>query len=487
MKNLSIRTKFMITLMVLFLILFAVLASTLIRQQAATTKESLNEKSQAFATLATSPIGDTYLSFKDSGTIRITQQTKKFYELDTDLQGLAIVTTEGKVVYRYGNEKRRTIDVSELQGFDTRYSYNESGVITQIIDPYIENSGQYRYALVYQISPLRIERDIRNLTITILVLGLLFTILGVGTFYTLFNIIFIRPVREVSRLAGVISLGNFDQEITVKTNDEINDLAESVNAMADKLKADIIALQETDRMKNEFIMISSHNLRTPLTVINGYLEMMELVDADQKLKEFLKIIEKNIEKLTKLTEDMITISTIESGGALTHGDPIHIQPILEEIARHYTSVAELKEVHFISSFKLKDAHCLINKAHFQSAITNFVDNAVKFTPEKGTVHFSGILENGICVLTISDTGSGIDDAELPHLFTKFHRGTDTMHYDYEGVGIGLYVSKIIIDQMHGKISVTSKKNEGTTFHITFPSVSSDKDSQDITRVSSTSS
>lgn len=470
MKNLSIRTKFMITLIMLFLVLFGVLASTLIRQQAVTTKESLNEKSQAFAELATAPIGDTYLNFKDSGTVRITQQTKRFYELDSDLEGLAIINTSGKIVYTYGKEKRKYIDISKLEGFDSVYSYNDDKVITQIINPYVENSGQYRYALVYKISPTRVERDIRLLTQTILILGSLFTILGVIVFYTLFNIIFIRPVREVSRLAGVISLGNFDQEITVASNDEINDLATSVNAMADKLKADIIALQESDRMKNEFIMISSHNLRTPLTVINGYLEMMKLVDIDQKLQEFLKIIEKNIEKLTKLTEDMITISTIESGGALTHGDPVEINPILVTIAKNYTAIAELKEVRFITSLKLTNERCAVNKAHFQSAITNFVDNAIKFTAEKGTVHFSALVEDQVCIITVSDTGSGIDDTELPHLFTKFHRGTDTMHYDYEGVGIGLYVSKIIIDQLGGKITVTSKKGEGTTFHIAIPLV-----------------
>lgn len=468
MKHLGLRAKFLILLGIILLVLFSLLTYTLIQQSTTSLQNNLNEKSKAFATLATKPIADTFLLYKDSGRIRITQQAQKFYELDHDIAGVSVIDSSGVVQYQYKGKQRKTITLPETHTFDPIYSKDASGTITQIIQPYIEDYGGYRYSLVYNISNARITEQVTSMTYLLIGLGLSLGLISLLLLYYVFNIVFIRPVREVSRLASIISAGNLEQQITIDSRDEIGELASAVNTMSNKLKADIVQLMETDRLKNEFIMISSHNLRTPLTVINGYIDMIKSLDIGKDLEEFLAIIDKNTNKLSKLTEDMLTISTVESGGGLVANDSVPLKPILEDIIRDFTPLMKEKGVSFKVTDTLNNEVCNISKSYFKSAIENVLDNALKFSKRDGTVHFSAKTQKQQCIIVVEDNGTGISDAELPLLFTKFHRGTDTLQYEYEGVGLGLYVSKIIIDEFQGSIEVNSKKDKGTTVTITLP-------------------
>jgi signal transduction histidine kinase len=468
MKFFSIRNKFIILLFILFTLLFIALSTVLGQQSAQLVRAQLNERTRVFAALATNPIGDSFLTYQDSGTIRITQQTKRFFDLNKDITGIAIINTDGDVQYRFGDERRSRISTKNLEGFSPVISYNSDKTITQIIQPFKESLGLHRYSIVYTVSAKQIEEAVDNTSRTVVLFGLITSLLGIIIFYFVFDRQFIRPIKKVSELAGIISLGKLDQEITLRSNDEIGTLATAVNTMADKLKADIVALQEDERLKNEFIMIASHNLRTPLTIINGYIENMNMIDVDDTMKEFLHIIEKNTQKLTKLTEDMITISTVESGGALVAHQPLVIKSELDALISDFQEHIDKKKIIFTTEITLDNETCVMTKTHFKSAIGNIFENAIKFTPESGTIRCHAFIQDAVCHIEIHDSGAGISQEEKSRLFTKFHRGTDTMQYDYEGVGIGLYVSKLIIDQMGGSISIESQEGEGTRCHITLP-------------------
>jgi signal transduction histidine kinase len=468
MRFFSVRNKFIFLLITLFFLFFIIISAITGNQRGNLVRTQLNEQIKEFAYLATNPIGDSYLTYKDSGTVKITQQTERFYDLNKDISGAAIIDTEGKVVYRYGNEDRHNIPVNNVDLFSPLIKYDQNGTIIQIIQPFKENQGQHRYSLVYTVSTDRIEKAILETYVTVFYVMLIASFVAVLVFYIAFDHLFIRPIKKVSQLAEIISLGNLDQEITLKNKDEIGGLASAINTMADKLKADIVSLQEDERLKNEFIMIASHNLRTPLTIISGYLEAMESMDADQKMKEFFTIVSKNTQKLSKLTEDMITISTVESGSDLIAAQPLDIRPALSSLIKEYETQAKDKKVTFSHEISISEEKCYLTKAHFNSAIGNILENALKFTNEGGEVVCKAEIESKNCVIHISDNGPGITEKEMSLLFTKFHRGTDTLHYDYEGVGIGLYISKLIINQVKGSIEVDSQEGKGTTFKITIP-------------------
>jgi signal transduction histidine kinase len=145
---------------------------------------------------------------------------------------------------------------------------------------------------------------------------------------------------------------------------------------------------------------------------------------------------------------------------------------MQKIAKETLPTAQLRKLHFKSDIQT-NAPIHISPPHVRSAIWNLIDNAIKFTPEGGEVLLKVSETDGMVAISVADNGIGISQEEMPKLFTKFHRATSVTVYDYEGTGIGLYASKIIVEEQGGKISVTSEEGKGSTFTIYLP-IASDK-------------
>jgi signal transduction histidine kinase len=280
----------------------------------------------------------------------------------------------------------------------------------------------------------------------------------------------LRPVRKVSEQAAIISGGNLEQQIKVDGNNEIAQLGKAVNSMAESLKASITKLQEIDKVKSEFMAITSHNLRTPLTIIRSYLESIEMLNDVEALKKALKRIGDSISRLDGFAEDVLTISQYELGKKESSED-IDVKELLDKIAEESRPMAEIHNLQFEYEVSTT-AIIAASKPHVKSAIMNIVDNAVKFTKDGGKVAIKVLDDKNVVKIAITDTGIGISAEEIPKLFTKFHRGTSTITYDYEGTGIGLYASKIIIESLGGSIDVQSAEGKGSVFTISLPVASS---------------
>lgn len=470
MKRFGLRARFALLLGVILLLLFTTFVALLSQQTVTTLRSNLNQKSKIFAQLATKPIGDTFVLYQDSGTGKITRQAQRFFDLDADVRSVLVINNEGRVLYQYGDDGRVQVNLPEGGNFDPYYTYSQDGLINQIIYPFIEDFGGHRYSLVYTISSNSIAAQIDQVLRLTVLFGVIALFVAVILTYFLFSRMFIAPVRRVSQLAAVVSAGNLNQQITSTRHDEIGDLARAVNTMADKLKADIAKLKETDRLKNEFMMITSHNLRTPLTIIRSYIDMAQTDKDSAKVAHYLKTIQANVAHLNQLTEDIITISSIEGGNADFGLTLAPLRPLLEQVAKDFRPMADTKPLTFIATDKLADQQVALNPGYLKNALGNILDNAYKFTKEGGTVTMTAVAQAQGVKISIQDTGVGISAEEIPKLFTKFHRSTDTLKYDYEGVGIGLYLTKLIIEKHGGSIEVESKLNAGTVFKITLPVV-----------------
>jgi signal transduction histidine kinase len=239
--------------------------------------------------------------------------------------------------------------------------------------------------------------------------------------------------------------------------------------MASSLKADIAKLKKIDELKSEFLMITSHNLRTPLTIIDGYLEQIKSLDPPAALKKVLEPIGTNVMRLKGFAEDVLTISTIEAGQMNVQREPVEMGPVLQNIADEFTALAKQKKLQFKTAVTT-DAWVSLGKSSFRSALWNLLDNAYKFTPEAGHVELTAVTTHDRLEVTVKDSGIGIAAAEIPQLFTKFHRATSTLTYDYGGTGIGLYISKLIVEQYGGTVTVKSTEGEGSTFTISLPTI-----------------
>jgi signal transduction histidine kinase len=239
--------------------------------------------------------------------------------------------------------------------------------------------------------------------------------------------------------------------------------------MADFLKADIAKLRELDQMKSEFMMIASHNLRTPITIIQGYIDLAKSVDSSGELKNIIDTIEESVVRLHLLAENVLTISTMETGKSTMHKSPEKMSVFIQAIDKEFGLLAVKKSLEWQFNNKVSaDTSLDISNTNMRSALGNLVDNAIKFTKAGGSVKIDALVEGGQLVFKVRDTGIGINPSEMEQLFTKFHRGTSTLTYDYEGIGIGLYLSRLIVRQHGGDIKVESKPGKGSTFTVTLP-------------------
>ena len=198
---------------------------------------------------------------------------------------------------------------------------------------------------------------------------------------------------------------------------------------------------------------------------------MEQITASKPpaaLQKMLDPIGVNVTRLGGFAEDVLTISTVEAGQNILHQEPTEMAPVLTTIADEFGMMAKQKKLRFIATIDTT-ATVNLSKSHFRSALWNLLDNAYKFSTEgTGTIELTARTIGDRLEIAVKDNGTGIATAEVPHLFTKFHRATDIMAYNYEGVGVGLYIAKLIIEQHGGHIAVETAEGKGSLFTISLP-------------------
>lgn len=226
-------------------------------------------------------------------------------------------------------------------------------------------------------------------------------------------------------------------------------------------------LKAADQLKTEFIMLTSHNLRTPLAIAKGYAEIITTqYPVSDEEKPMLEGLTNGLNRLGKIVEDLLTISSIESGSQIVL-EETSFQKLIEPLVLETGDLARTRKDKFIVNFHAGDVKIKANVERLQGALRNVLNNACKFT-ENGAVELNTSRSENNLIINISDTGIGIDPSELPKLFTKFHRAANALNGGYEGRGIGLYLTKLIIEEHSGKLSVVTQPNQGATFTIELP-------------------
>ncbi len=237
------------------------------------------------------------------------------------------------------------------------------------------------------------------------------------------------------------------------------------------LMHDITDLAKLDRLKNDFISIVSHELKTPLTSIRGFVRLINAERAgpiSEKQRHYLEIVEKQAVGLTKLINDLLDISRIESGMIGVVLQPLSLEGIIDNIVFQMANLASEKDVEIITQLEEGLPMIYADRDRIDQVIINLLDNAIKFTDPGGRVTISARCANGSCLVEITDTGEGIPQSELPHIFDKFYQVESTMTRQRGGIGLGLPICKELIKAHGGEIWVRSALGKGTTFSFTLP-------------------
>lgn len=468
MVRLRLSLKLAVVLTIFFVLVFGVITPIVIRGFQAQQKQALTNQTKAYTILATGPIGEAFMQYRDSGTRLLDERVNGVRTLYTAVTRVAIYDVLAEYQYSTNNQPS-VLSRSDAETFEPIFRYDNDGFLQQVVYPLIQENGAHRYTLVYEISSADIRANLDTIQNNILAFGFLIVLLVNLLIIGIIEFLLVRPLRAMSQLASAISAGMYDSSVSLRRRDEIRDLSDALNSMAQKLKADIEALQEAEKLKSEFLIISSHNLRTPLTVVTGYIDLLKDMPLDESAQKYVSQIESKARELTELTNDMLTVAELEGGAKpKLQLQAVDIISMLQDVEAEMQKRIAEKHVSFELSIPDEQVSIKSQSTYLQTALWNLLDNAIKFTPEEGKISLRLIAHTDTIDIQVTDSGVGIAPEELPKLFTKFHRGTSIMEYEYEGVGLGLYMTKLMLDLLGGSISIESDLAKGSTFTITLP-------------------
>ncbi|HMC83181.1 MAG TPA: ATP-binding protein [Candidatus Polarisedimenticolia bacterium] len=233
---------------------------------------------------------------------------------------------------------------------------------------------------------------------------------------------------------------------------------------------DVTELRRLETVRREFVANVSHELRTPLTAIRGYAETLKdggLGDSGQAA-EFVEVIHRNTLRLQSLIEDLLDLSSIEQGQARISLGPVSLREVAAQADAVIRPAAERKGQSLRFDLPADVPDPIADRDRLAQVLINLLDNAVKFTPEKGSITFTARHADGRVVLAVADTGAGIPPDEVDRIFERFYRVDRSRDRREGGTGLGLAIAKHLVQAMGGAIEVKSVPGSGTTFRLTFP-------------------
>jgi PAS domain S-box-containing protein len=231
-------------------------------------------------------------------------------------------------------------------------------------------------------------------------------------------------------------------------------------------------LQEASRMKSEFLANMSHELRSPLNGIIGFAELLydgKLGAVSEKIKEFLGRIHKSAKHLLELINGVLDLTKIEAGHLSLYPEPVHLGSLVEEVVSVLDALAVQKKIRIEAAISPQAGSAITDAARFKQVLYNYLSNALKFTNEGGRVTVR-LQNEGASEfrLEVSDTGIGIAPQNVARLFTEFQQLDSGASKRYQGTGLGLALTKRIVEAQGGRVGVRSSPGEGSTFFAVFP-------------------
>ncbi len=276
-----------------------------------------------------------------------------------------------------------------------------------------------------------------------------------------------RPVNELERGMRAVAEGDLTHRLALEANErtEFGRLAVSYQTMARQLS-------ELERLRAEFVSVASHELKTPINVIIGYLDLFKegiygpLTDQQ---KQILDTIGKQADTLTRLVKRLLDISRFEASGGKLEVRDVHLERFLKALENSFSVLAMQRGISFsIDHRRGLPEHVYWYEDRMNEVLGNLLSNAFKFTERDGKVGLTVAPEDNTVVITVSDTGAGIPPKQLPHIFDKFFQADNQAQAATKGTGLGLAIAKEIVEGHGGTITVESTVGRGTTFVVRLP-------------------
>lgn len=263
-----------------------------------------------------------------------------------------------------------------------------------------------------------------------------------------------NPIIRLTEATERMHEGRLDVRAEIDRDDEVGQLASTFNQMAQRIETMVMGLRR-------FVADAAHELHTPITALRTSIELA--IEAPQKT--LLQRALRQVERLQVLTDDLLDLSRLDANAAGIKPVQTNLNRMVQQLGEVYASRAEQKGLNFELVLPDQTVMHEIDLMHFHRALSNLLDNAIKFTPEGGTI-WLGLKAHSLGVLIrVQDTGIGVPPGDLPYLFDRFHRGSNTT--DYPGSGLGLAIVKAIVKEHHGRVDARLA-HPGMQFNIWLP-------------------
>jgi signal transduction histidine kinase len=303
----------------------------------------------------------------------------------------------------------------------------------------------------------------RNTTLTALALALAITII-IGSLLTRS---LLRPIGELRQGMAHVAEGDFGPEVRVplERRDELGDLARSFATMTEQLA-------ELDRLKAEFVSVASHEIKTPLSVIRGYVSLLNdgiYGEVSEQQKKTLEAVSDQVDRLTRLVHRLLDISRFEAGGGRLELRRMNVRDFLEELTKGFRVLAFQNGIDF--GVRVDDdapVNLEGDPDRLNEVLGNLLSNAFKFTPHGGRISLHASRHGAGLAVVVSDSGVGIPAEKLPRIFEKFYQVENDVQPRSAGSGLGLAIAREIVEAHGGTITAVSEQGKGTTFRVTLP-------------------
>jgi len=281
-----------------------------------------------------------------------------------------------------------------------------------------------------------------------------------------------KNLRSIVATVKSFQLGNMNARIQGDASKgELNLLANSFNEMADTIQGNIENLKAMENLRRELVGNVSHDLRTPLAVIHGYIETLLIKNknlSNEEREKYLNTVFESTEKLKRLVEELFELSKLEAKQISPKKEPFYINELIQDIIKKYEILVRRKNITIQPVFENNIMVVEADIALIERVLQNLIDNAIKFTPEGGKVTVKTDEVDRFIEISVTDTGSGIPEEQLPFVFDRYHIGDKRLSLDNQNTGLGLAIVKKILEIHDATIKLTSKINHGTSFAFKLP-------------------
>ena len=271
-----------------------------------------------------------------------------------------------------------------------------------------------------------------------------------------------RPLKQMSNAAKKFAVGDFSARVKVRSEDEIGELANAFNNMADSLAA-------SEGMRRAFISNVSHELKTPMTTIAGFIDgMLDGTIPQERHPHYMKIVSIEVKRLSRLVTSMLSLSRIDRGELKISPQKFDMFSMLITILASYEQKIVARKLHITGLENFRSLTVYADPDLIYQVIYNLIENAVKFTNEGGTINFGLEVTSYDISVKISNTGPGIAPEDIRYIFDRFYKTDKSRSMDKKGMGLGLFIAKTIMRLHGGDIFVESRVNEYTRFTFRLP-------------------